>query len=51
MVDSLEVTTRWLASGAGRGEATVTQGDARRGDSGVGLHAGGVLGYEFPGDL
>ena len=28
LVDSLEVTTRWLASGAGRGEATVTQGDA-----------------------
>ena len=28
MVDSLAVTTRWLASGAGRGEATVTQGDA-----------------------
>jgi hypothetical protein len=27
MVDSLAVTTRWLASGAGRGEATVTQGD------------------------
>jgi hypothetical protein len=28
LVDSLAVTTRWLASGAGRGEATVTQGDA-----------------------
>jgi hypothetical protein len=28
LVDSLEVTTRWLASGTGRGEATVTQGDA-----------------------
>ncbi len=28
MVDSLAVTTRWLESGAGRGEATVTQGDA-----------------------
>jgi len=26
-VDTLLVTTRWLASGAGRGEATVTQGD------------------------
>jgi hypothetical protein len=28
MLDSLEVTTRWLANGEGRGEATVTQGDA-----------------------
>jgi hypothetical protein len=27
MVDTLLVTTRWLPSGAGRGEATVTQGD------------------------
>jgi len=32
VVDTLLVTTRWLAAGAGRGEATVTQGDA-----GVGL--------------
>jgi hypothetical protein len=28
MIDVLSVTTRWLASGEGRGEATVTQGDA-----------------------
>lgn len=31
VVDSLLVTTRWLPSGAGRGEATITQGDAAAG--------------------
>ena len=37
VIDSLAVTTRWLASGAGRGEATVTQGDVVDGIQVVGL--------------